>query len=310
MTTPVTTSGTRVPGLLVVKLGGRTQQDPALPAAIASAWSARGGALVVVHGGGDEASALMRAMGREPVFVDGRRVTAAEDIDILRMALSGSANKRLVAALVAAGVRALGLSGEDGALLAAETTEDLAPLGMVGRVVAVDARALLGLVQAGWLPVLSPVSADRARPGQALNVNGDDAAAMVAAALGADELLLVSDVAAVLAPDASGARAPLGTIDAAQARALVSSGVAAGGMAAKLGAALDALAHGVSRVRVSDVAAIADTTRGTTITGEKAATSHRGTPRTTQPTPTSTPRVPGDHSIGRVKYDAWAASRS
>ena len=297
-------------GLLVVKLGGRTQQDPALPAAIASAWSARGGALVVVHGGGDEASALMRAMGRQPVFVDGRRVTAAEDIDILRMALSGSANKRLVSALVAAGVRALGLSGEDGALLAAETTEELAPLGMVGKVVAVDARALHGLVHAGWLPVLSPVSADRARPGQALNVNGDDAAAMVAAALGADELLLVSDVPAVLAPGESGALAPLGTIHPEKARELVASGVAAGGMAAKLGAALDALAHGVVRVRVSDVAAIADATRGTVITGTPTGATVERTSRPASPTPTSTPRVPGDHSIGRMKYDAWAASRS
>jgi acetylglutamate kinase len=301
MTTTSTT-----PGMLVVKLGGRTQQDPALPAAIATAWQARGGALVVVHGGGDEASALMRAMGREPVFVGGRRVTGPEDIDILRMALSGSANKRLVAALVAAGVRALGLSGEDGALLAAETTPELAPLGMVGKIVAVDARALHGLVHAGWLPVLSPVSADRARPGQALNVNGDDAAAMVAAALGAEELLLVSDVPAVLAPGASGELAPLGTIDAERAHALVTSGVAAGGMAAKLGAALDALAHGVARVRVSDVAAIADATRGTTITN----TVVERTPRAASPTPTSTPRVPGDHSIGRMKYDAWAASRS
>ena len=295
-------------GMLVVKLGGRTQQDPALPAALASAWQARGGQLVVVHGGGDEASALMRAMGREPVFVDGRRVTAAEDIDILRMALSGSANKRLVAALVAAGVRALGLSGEDGALLQAETPADLAPLGKVGRIVAVDARELRSLLQAGWLPVLSPVCADRAHPGQALNVNGDDAAAMIAAALGAEELLLVSDVPAVLAPDALGTLLPVEEIDAAGARALVTRGIAAGGMAAKLGAALDAIAHGVHRVRVSDVAAIADASRGTVITDATVREKSRTTAST--PTPTSTPRVPGDHSIGRMKYDVWAASRS
>ena len=298
-------------GTLVVKLGGRTQQDPALPAALAQAWRARGGQLVVVHGGGDEASALMRAMGREPVFVDGRRVTAAEDIDILRMALSGSANKRLVAALVAAGVRALGLSGEDGALLQATTPEDLAPLGRVGRITAVDARELRSLLDAGWLPVLSPLSADAEHPGQALNVNGDDAAAMVAAALGAEELLLVSDVPAVLAPDALGTLLPVAEIDGEQARDLVSRGIAKGGMAAKLGAALDAIAHDVHRVRVSDVAAIADASRGTVITasttGTTTGTSAR---RSSAPTPTSTPRVHGDHSIGRMKYDAWAASRS
>lgn len=250
---------------LVVKLGGRTQQDPALPAAIMAAWRAHGGALVIVHGGGDEASALMRTLGREPRFVDGRRATAPEDIDTLRMTLSGSANKRLVAALVAAGTRALGLSGEDGAILQAETPADLAALGSVGRIVAVDSAALRGLLQAGWLPVLSPVSADRARPGQALNVNGDDAAAAVAAALGADELLMVTDVEAVRAPDATGALAPLARLDEEDARALVASGVATGGMAAKLGAALDALAAGVARVRVSDVAGIADARRGTMV---------------------------------------------
>jgi acetylglutamate kinase len=305
----MTTTGTTPAGMMVVKLGGRTQQDPALPAALAAAWAARGGALVVVHGGGDEASALMRAMGREPQFVGGRRITAAEDIDILRMALSGSANKRLVSALVAAGARALGISGEDGAILRADTPADLAPLGLVGRIAAVDAAALRGLVDAGWLPVLSPVSADRLQPGRALNVNGDDAAAAVAAALGAEELLLVSDVQAVLAPDSTGANLPLGRIDGARARALVDSGIAAGGMAAKLGAALDALAAGVARVRVSDVAAITDAARGTVITNDTvAAGTHRVTASTS--TPTSTPRVSGDHSIGRMKYDAWAASRS
>lgn len=252
-------------GLVVVKLGGRTQSDPALPAVLHAAWRALGGQLVVVHGGGDEASALMRLMGREPQFVGGRRVTASADLDVLRMTLSGSANKRLVAALVAAGVRAIGISGEDGGILQAGTTPELAELGAVGRVMDVDHVALRSLLAAGWLPVLSPVSADRARPGEALNVNGDDAAAAVAAALGATELLMVSDVAAVLAPDASGTKAPLASLDEEDARALVASGVAAGGMAAKLGAALDALGAGVPRVRIGDVSAIADPRRGTTI---------------------------------------------
>jgi acetylglutamate kinase len=291
-------------GTVVVKLGGRAQQHPALPAALVAAWKAHGGALVVVHGGGDEASALMRALGREPQFVGGRRITGPEDIDTLRMALSGSANKRLVAQLVAAGARALGISGEDGALLQAETPAELAELGEVGRIVHVDAPALRGLMTGGWLPVLSPVSADRANPGRALNVNGDDAAAAVAAALGAEELLLISDVPAVMAPDATHALEPLGHIDAARARELIASGVAAGGMAAKLDAALAALGAGVAQVRVGDVAAIADPGRGTTITAD-------GTIAASRPsTPTSMPRLSGDHSIGRMNYDAWAATRS
>src|SRR5215469_17530226 len=103
----------------VVKVGGRVQADPRLAHGLASLWRAAPSEIVIVHGGGDEVSALQRAAGVEPRFVNGRRVTAPEDIDRLRMALSGLANKRLVAALVAAGADALGLSGEDAALISA-----------------------------------------------------------------------------------------------------------------------------------------------------------------------------------------------
>lgn len=252
--------------LTVVKIGGRAQSDPALPAALAAAWRAAPGSLVVVHGGGDEASALMRAFGREPKFVDGRRVTAREDVDLLRMALSGSANKRLVGVLAAAGVPALGLSGEDGRLFLAATDAVDAPLGRVGRVREVNVRLLCDLLGAGWLPVVSPLAADAAEPGEALNVNGDDAAAALAAAVAAAELLLVTDVPAVLAPGTDGALAPIETLDAHEAQALVAEGVAKGGMAAKLAAARSALEAGVARVRITDVAGIADATRGTVVT--------------------------------------------
>ena len=99
-------------GVTVVKLGGRTQADAALPAAIAALWRATGGRLVVVHGGGDAVSELQRARGITPQFVGGRRVTTDADVDIVRMALSGLANKQLVAAFAAGGVPALSLSGD------------------------------------------------------------------------------------------------------------------------------------------------------------------------------------------------------
>lgn len=255
-----------VPHAVVVKLGGRTQDDPALPAALAERWRGGGGRLVVVHGGGDAVSALQRARGVTPAFVGGRRVTGAGDIDDLRMALSGLANKRLVAALHAAGVPALGLSGEDGRLLVAAPTRD-ARLGQVGdfagdapaRGAHVDARLLALLLGAGYCPVVSPVSAS-AEPRAALNVNGDDAAAAVAAALRADELFFLADVPGVLADGRT-----LGTLDAQRARALAAAGTAAGGMAAKLEAALAALAAGVRHVRVGDVAALARAAGGTTV---------------------------------------------
>jgi len=253
-------------GVVVVKVGGRVQQDAALAPALAAAWHtarAGGGALVVVHGGGDEVSSLQRLLGAEPAFVGGRRVTSEGDVETLRMALSGSANKRLVSRLVSAGAPALGLSGEDASLLVARRADG--PLGCVGEPAAVDIALLRHLLAGGWLPVVSPLSRDAAASAAAggvgaLNVNGDDAAAAVAAALGADELLLVADVPGVLL---GGTPAP--RLDAADARAAIASGEARGGMAAKLEAALAALAGGVARVRVGDLAALADPARGTTI---------------------------------------------
>ena len=241
----------------VVKVGGRAQSDPALGDAIARAWAARPGALVVVHGGGDEVSRLQRLMGAEPRFVDGRRVTTAEDLETLRMALSGSANKRLVSMLVAKGLPALGLSGEDAGLLVARRTGDA--LGEVGTPSRVNAELLAHLLGGGFLPVLSPVSA-RERGAGALNVNGDDAAAAIAAALGADELLLVADVPGVLV-----AGEPVAQLSAEAVAALVANGDVRGGMIAKLDAATASLAAGFARVRIGDVGAIADASRGTVV---------------------------------------------
>src|SRR4026209_1300811 len=104
----------------VIKISGRPQPYPLLPTAIAAAQRAAPGSLLVVHGGGDEVSTLQRLYGVEARFAGGRRITSAVDLDIIRMALSGSANKRLVSALLDAGVLAIGLSGEDGALLTAD----------------------------------------------------------------------------------------------------------------------------------------------------------------------------------------------
>jgi acetylglutamate kinase len=250
-------------GSVVVKLGGRTQDDPALAAALAERWRQSAGRLVVVHGGGDAVSALQRARGVEPSFVGGRRVTTDADLDDVRMALSGLANKQLVARLLAAGVPALGLSGEDGALLQAAPGRD-ARLGRVGEPAHVNVPLLALLVGAGYCPVVSPVStvADGhgVPRGQPLNVNGDDAAAAIAAAVGADELFFLADVPGVLVDGA-----PVDALEPEGCEALVAAGTVVGGMAAKLEAARAALAAGVARVRVGDLAALRDPARGTAI---------------------------------------------
>ena len=245
----------------VVKIGGRPQADPSLVPAIAAALRAAPGSLVVVHGGGDEVSTLQKLHGVTAQFHEGRRITSALDLEIIRMALSGSANKRLVASLVSAGVKAVGLSGEDaGQLLAAPV--DTERFGFVGSPSRVDVTLLRTLLEAGFLPVVSPVSRSTDPAfSETLNVNGDDAAAAVAAALGAEELLLVSDVPGVLADGV-----PVGTIGPEEARRLLDSGVAQGGMRAKIQAALAALEGGVERVRISDIAAIESVDRGTVLT--------------------------------------------
>jgi acetylglutamate kinase len=249
-----------VSGVVVVKLGGRAQADPALPAALASVWQATGGQLVIVHGGGDQVSTWQRLRGDEPVFVGGRRVTHAKDIELIRMVLSGSVNKTLVGALRVAGVNAVGLSGEDGAMLRAAPV-DPAQFGRVGAPADIDARLLRTLLDGGWCPVLSPVgvSTDTSDP-DALNVNGDDAAAAIAVAMHADELFFLADVPAVLDAD----KAPIATIARDECQSYIDRGIAVGGMAAKLEAAGVAIDGGVSVVRIGDRDALVHR-RGTAI---------------------------------------------
>jgi acetylglutamate kinase len=218
--------------------------------------------MCVVHGGGDEVSAMQRALGREASFIGGRRVTSNDDLDLLRMVLSGVVNKRLVNGLVAAGVPAVGLSGEDGALIRAEII-DADSLGFAGRPTGVDSRLLRSLIDAGYLPVISPLAYNgESRQGGALNVNGDDAAAAIAIALDADEMLLIADVEGVR--DNQNGVIPILTLEST--RVLIENGTAVGGMAAKLESAHAALLAGVERVRICDIAGLVDDDRGTFIT--------------------------------------------
>lgn len=246
---------------MVVKLGGRTQSDPVLPAALAALVRETNGQLVIVHGGGDQITSLQRLRGEEPVFVGGRRVTTDTALELVRMVLSGLANKQLVSALTSAGVSAVGISGEDASMLRA-TPIDAATFGHSGLPHAVDTRLVRTLLAQGFIPVISPVATHAdAHVGGALNVNGDDAAAAIAVALGARELFLVADVPGVLDAD----KQRIDTLTMRDANALVAAGVAGGGMAAKLDACAQALAGGVGRVRIGDLAALRHAELGTRI---------------------------------------------
>lgn len=243
--------------LTVVKVGGNEVDDASWIAALAARLAAVGGPVVVVHGGGKEVTEVQRVLGAEPEWRDGLRVTTPAALRAVSMVLSGVVNKRLVAALTGAGIPAVGLSGEDGALLEAEPARGGA-LGRTGAIARVNPALVTSLLAAGYLPVISPVS--RGPDGGALNVNADDAAAALAVALGAGRFFLVSNV-----PGCLDAGEVLPAVAAERVEALIASGVASGGMGPKLRAAAGAAAGGVGEVRIGDLSLLQDGGAGTLV---------------------------------------------
>ena len=243
-------------GVRVVKLGGNELDRPGWLDACVAGFE-RGAPVVVVHGGGKAVDALSRRLGLPVEKREGLRVTTADVAEIVEMVLSGSVNRRLVCALRAGGIDALGLSGADGGLLSAR----LAPggLGYVGEVVSVRAAVLESLLLAGLTPVVAPVAPppDEAA-GVPLNINADHAAAAIAGALHAAELLLVSDV-----PGVTVAGVVQHALDAGDCESLIARGVAVNGMVTKLRAAVAALAAGARAVRIGDARMLRDAAAGT-----------------------------------------------
>jgi acetylglutamate kinase len=246
----------------VIKVGGAALADPGWLQQFALQ-ARTGGRRVIVHGGGPEVSALSNRLGIEVTWNQGRRVTSDAALDVASMVLTGLINKRIVRALGSAGVYAIGLSGEDAALVSAQVAQNGA-LGRVGEVTAVRAELVLQLLATGLVPVISPISLGP--DGGALNVNADEVATAVAQTLRAEELLFLTDVPAVR--DGNGERNALDTLEA---RELIKTQVATGGMAVKLSAAVAALEAGVTRVRVGSLVMMNDADAGTLIRREEAA---------------------------------------
>src|SRR6266487_363906 len=244
-------------GVRVVKIGGNELDRPSWVAACARALK-RAEPVVVVHGGGQAVSALSRRLNLPVEKRDGLRVTSPEIAEVVEMVLAGPMNRLLVAALRAAGLDAIGLCGVDGGLLTAQPLENGVDLGEVGAIVDVRASLLQSLLLAGLTPVVAPVAPSLTPPIRPLNVNADQAAAAIAAALGAYELLFVSDVPGVTV---EGVTQP--TLAAAEIEPLIEGGVATGGMAAKLRAAAHALGAGVRAVRIGDLDMFEHATAGT-----------------------------------------------
>ncbi len=209
---------------------------------------------IVVHGGGPQVTQMMQRLGMDATFVRGHRVTDEETMEVARMVLVGKVNKDLVGLVHRNGGTAVGLSGEDGQLL---VTERLAhqddegqpiDIGLVGRVREVN-TGVLELLSEGAIPIVASIGADEA--GQAYNVNADTVAGALAAALGAEKLLLLTDVPGVLAPARGGERVidecRLGELDALEA-----AGAVGGGMVPKVAAVRTALQAGVRSAHIVD----------------------------------------------------------
>jgi len=199
---------------------------------------------VVVHGGGPMINEMLAQLGVTSEFVKGKRVTDQRTVEVVEMVLSGRVNKRIVQAINDQGGRAVGISGKDGGLMTCEQTDPA--LGFVGTPAEMNPKVLHTLFEAGMIPVVAPLGAGR--NGETFNVNGDTAAGAIAAALKADRLLLLTDVAGV--KDASGQ--VVTELTPENIREMTKSGVIAGGMIPKTETALAAIAGGVRAVVILD----------------------------------------------------------
>ena len=203
--------------------------------------------IVLVHGGGPEITDLMAKLGKEPTFVDGLRVTDKETVDIVQMVLAGKVNKSLVNLLEMKGGRAIGLSGMDGRLIEAAVKDER--LGYVGQITKIHIKPVTDLLEKGYIPVISTVGCDK--QGNTYNINGDTAAAHIAGALGAERLIMMTDVPGVLRDkDDRSTLIPEFTVE--EARTLAEEGIISGGMIPKVDCCVEAIEKGVKHVVIMD----------------------------------------------------------
>ena len=239
--------------VVVVKYGGNALADADENAALARfaedivLMRSVGMRPVVVHGGGPQIGALMQRLGKTPEFLDGLRVTDADTLDIARMVLVGKVNRDIVGAINVHAPWAVGLSGEDAGLITASPQRP--ELGFVGDVSGVNVSILERLLAEHLVPVVATIGSDL--EGQAYNINADTVAGAVAAALGAEKLVYLTDVEGLRA-DALDPATLISTIDADDLEALLASGAVTEGMIPKVRSCLDAVRAGVAQAHILD----------------------------------------------------------
>ena len=203
--------------------------------------------VVLIHGGGPEISETMKRLGKKSEFVNGLRVTDKETVDIVQMVLAGKINKTLVNLLQMKGGHAVGLSGIDGGILEA-TMKDEA-LGYVGEITKIRTQPITDLLEKNYIPVISTSASDR--QGNTFNINGDTAAACIAGALGAERLIMMTDIAGLLR-DKDDPSTLIPAVTVSEAKKLFEEGVISGGMIPKVDCCIEAIEKGVRHVVIMD----------------------------------------------------------
>ena len=236
--------------IVVIKYGGNAMINEQLKQQvmedIALLWLI-GVKVVLVHGGGPEISQTMKRLGKEAVFVDGLRVTDKETVDIVQMVLAGKINKSLVNLIQMKGGHAVGLSGIDGGIIEAKMKNEV--LGYVGEITKIRTQPITDLLEKNYIPVISTVASDR--QGNTYNINGDTAAAYIAGALGAERLIMMTDIAGILKDkDDPSTLIPVVTVE--EAKQLQTDGIVSGGMIPTIECCIEALEHGVKHVVIMD----------------------------------------------------------
>ena len=236
--------------IVVIKYGGNAMINEELKQQvmedIALLWLI-GVKVVLIHGGGPEISETMKKFGKKSEFVNGLRVTDKETVDIVQMVLAGKVNKTLVNLLQMKGGHAVGLSGIDGGILEASMKDEA--LGYVGEITKIRTRPITDLLEKNYIPVISTIASDR--QGNTFNINGDTAAASIAGALGAERLIMMTDIAGILR-DKDDPSTLIPAITVSDAKQLFEEGVISGGMIPKVDCCIEAIEKGVQHVVIMD----------------------------------------------------------
>jgi len=236
--------------IIVIKYGGNAMVEPALQASFAVdvvLLKYIGMRPVIVHGGGPQIGRTLERLGKKSTFVDGLRVTDDETMEVVEMVLGGKINREIVALVQRGGGRAIGLTGNDDDMIrVTQRLENDRDLGRVGRIVEIDPAPIVAVAEGGFIPVIAPIGVDAT--GVTHNVNADEAAGAIAAALGAEKLMLLTDIAGVM--DAGGRL--IRQLDVTEMRKHITEGTIREGMIPKIECCIAALEGGVAKAHIVD----------------------------------------------------------